>query len=114
MKLHHAATLALVGWYLMYPPINGKAPNLYVDSAASLSRWDIENFYGSKAKCDHWKAIWNSDEAWRTGANSHPPMRAAFAKSLCVSADDPRIKENRDIGHFTSGHWKPYLDGRPN
>ena len=45
MKARHAAVLALVGWYLMLPPLHfvGPANEPYsvaiVDSAAPLSRW---------------------------------------------------------------------------
>jgi hypothetical protein len=111
LKMCNAAALALVGWYLIVPQLK---KDYSVNSLAELAQWQIIDVLHSQTECNRWQAFWNSDKAWRFGRNSHPPMRAAFAKSLCVSASDPRIKGNPDIGHFESGHWKPYLDGRPN
>ncbi len=41
MTLRHAAALALVGWYLMYPP----TPN------RPLSQWEILNIFDSATEC---------------------------------------------------------------
>lgn len=42
MNIRHVAALALVGWYLMMPPINTRhAPDNLVDMYASLREWDI-------------------------------------------------------------------------
>ena len=42
MTLHHAAALALVGWYLMVPGENANNP---------LSKWSIYRSYATAAEC---------------------------------------------------------------
>lgn len=113
MKLHPAATLALFAWYLIIPPIEGDLSTLHANAAAPLSKWDIVDQYDSQPKCDLWRAIWNREDTWfdiTEKLNSHPPKRDAFAKSICVPTDDPRIQGNSDIRHFKSGHWET-IDG---
>jgi hypothetical protein len=59
MKCRHAATLALVGWYLMLPPLQfvGPANDPYslaiVDSAAPLSRWLPKMTFKTLQECDN-------------------------------------------------------------
>jgi hypothetical protein len=40
MTRRHAAALALVGWYLMAPPMKGSVSALSVDLNAPISEWD--------------------------------------------------------------------------
>jgi hypothetical protein len=47
MKARHAAALALVGWYLMTPPILLKCP----DEGAPLSRWTVEEAFDTAREC---------------------------------------------------------------
>jgi hypothetical protein len=118
MKPRHAAALALVGWYLMEPPIVGPYGRGRVyDASAPLSRWyfynelksDIHNpldrahatKFRSKDQCDA-----KREEKWPANPPPIPPTvgggmterietwRELGAKSLCVSADDPRLKAN--------------------
>jgi hypothetical protein len=49
MKTHHTAALALVGWYLMTPPLG---PNGSIDPNAPLSRWEEFEGYDSAAACE--------------------------------------------------------------
>jgi hypothetical protein len=45
MNLRHAAALALVGWYLMVPPVfspMGNHPRAFNNLNASLNKWDIQ------------------------------------------------------------------------
>ena len=42
MNLRHAAALALVGWYLMLPPLTKRGPDSYdlpPDTSAPISKW---------------------------------------------------------------------------
>jgi hypothetical protein len=44
VNLRHAAALALVGWYLLIPPVfspTGNNPRSSNDLTAALNRWDI-------------------------------------------------------------------------
>jgi len=54
MKPRHAAALALVGWYLMIPPLqsaNRDDPSGPRDLHAPISQWDQVSAYDSAAKC---------------------------------------------------------------
>ena len=53
MKPRHAAALALVGWYLMVPPVDGKS----VDSDAPLSKWTVYATSDSARKCEGTRMI---------------------------------------------------------
>jgi hypothetical protein len=41
MKLRHAAALALVGWYLMAPPMSSWPGTPWIDPNAPLSKWQF-------------------------------------------------------------------------
>ena len=49
MKLHHAAALALMGWYLMLPPDpkTGTPP----DTTAPLNTWRSEGTFETAREC---------------------------------------------------------------
>jgi hypothetical protein len=107
MNCSHAAALALVGWYLMMPPVstyNGKA---FVDSEAPLWEWKgIGGRLNSIADCENAKqksqkqAQHDNETGLETAArmDANPPDQALAqfesARSMrCVSTDDPRYKE---------------------
>ncbi len=73
MKPRHAAALALVGWYLMVPPIQNGRPN----DQAPFSKWVIEHIYDSADRCDY-------------------VMRKLRPRIICecIASDDPRLKGN--------------------
>ena len=57
MKPRHAAALALVGWYLMLPPLTENPPphaaeNALVDTQAPLSQWDSDGSFDSAIQCN--------------------------------------------------------------
>lgn len=52
MNLRHATALALVGWYLMTPPIQGNSDtdiHLHVD--APLLKWNNESSHDTASEC---------------------------------------------------------------
>jgi hypothetical protein len=61
MKPRHTAALALVGWYLMIPPvIDLKHKRRYeADTDAPLSKWKQSGSYDSADACekDKWKRL---------------------------------------------------------
>ena len=120
MSARHAAALALVGWYLMAPPIfwNGET-----DSAAPLSYWSREGSFNDEVACqksliDHQQerrdrlkksidqlnalpdSIKRSDkplrelapDVWQAGRNANLAMKNALAMR-CIATDDPHLKE---------------------
>jgi hypothetical protein len=55
MKLHHAAALALVGWYLMVPPLTN-APSK-VDIEAPLTSWKVYKTFDTPEECNSRRAF---------------------------------------------------------
>jgi len=94
MNLRHAAALALVGWYLMVPPLDS-ANMTQVNAGALLSEWHSMKSYSSKKDCEK-----ERDEKRAAGARGlHSPsqtkrvMATALSSAQCVASDDPRLKE---------------------
>jgi len=93
MKPRHAATLALVGWYLMMPT---PAPETFMSVTPPVGRWDHLGSYDSEKDCDH-----ASDEKYRESERAGFEMkgfnpedvRRSWALAQCISTDDPRLKE---------------------
>ncbi|MDO8431151.1 MAG: hypothetical protein Q7S58_01945 [Candidatus Binatus sp.] len=48
---HHAATLALVAWYLMVPPVIKVNGHPTVLTMAPLQKWDIEDSFDTATQC---------------------------------------------------------------
>ena len=103
MKSRHGAALAIVAWYLMIPPIN--ADNR-VYAGAPLSRWRKSVSFDSAKECEASlkDAIENpmTPSEYQAAADAtlkakmHPlsksEMTRRMEESVCVSADDPRLK----------------------
>jgi len=92
MKLNHAAALALVGWYLIGPPL----PKLTVEPGTPLSAWRILHAYKSAAECK--KALpeyrrYMESRTWPSQAAADAAYQVASAL-MCIAADDPRLKGN--------------------
>jgi hypothetical protein len=103
MNLRHAAALA-IAWYLMIPPVG---IDNKVDAHAPLSQWRKGVKFDSEQACDEslTDAIHNpmtlSEYQAATKATlkakMHPlsqsEMTRRTAQSVCISADDPRLKK---------------------
>jgi hypothetical protein len=95
MNLRHAAALALVGWYLMMPPLAGpNASNLRVDLTAKLSQWEIVDSFDSADVCrvallkdGHW-----AEEQAKNGKFESENQRVAERQILELHVD--KIKLN--------------------
>jgi hypothetical protein len=112
MNPRHAAALALVGWYLIIPPLKG----LGRDERAPLSKWFFYNElkfphnpddrahaieFQTANQCEEKK-----EEIWPAHPPPIPPTvgggmrervernRETGAKSRCVASDDPRLNSN--------------------
>jgi len=89
MKLRHAAApaLALVGWYLMVPPLdNLKAP---------ISAWEISASYDTAEQCSLEQQRF-FDTATKQRSLNLGKLRAgneAILHAQCIATDDPRLKE---------------------
>jgi hypothetical protein len=97
MNFRHAAALALVGWYLMLPPLHSaelkplpdksylldwKTPN----RPPPLATWEIVGSYDSARECAE------AMSTIRRGSSS-PPLPLEWGMALCIATDDPRLKE---------------------
>src|SRR5882762_6308677 len=111
MKLRHAAALALVGWYLMIPPLTQIAPDSYKmprDTSAPLSKWfrspvdhfdtlqDCEAELASRREALAMAARLNgttwypAGEDYATNINGADYERIKVAR--CVASNDPGLK----------------------
>jgi hypothetical protein len=97
MKICHAAALALVGWYLMTPPINKHRGAFDVDPQAPLFQWIVNTPFDAASKCAEINSGIITKYQREMGKNPAGSLKWAVAKSLalsqCISTDDPRLKE---------------------
>jgi len=110
MKPRHAAALALIGWYLLAPPIAHDPGHWRPKMMAPLNQWIVANSFDSASECekrlaeDNEKAenprslasiteqmndmggghVWDSDDLLKEMVNEH-----------CIASDDPRLKETK-------------------
>jgi hypothetical protein len=93
MIFHHIAAIALVGWYLMIPPMSASG----VDISAPLSRWTVYKNYDSIHLCVAGET--QLRERGDREPNMTPPLQfpprqlEQFASADCIASDDPRLKE---------------------
>jgi hypothetical protein len=96
MKLRHAATLALVGWYFMIPPLDDKH-NPQTD--LPISQWWQHQAFDSAKECEDSKDAYmrkyesNSKKDEKAKA-FWVGMMGSVVQGFCVATDDPRLKPN--------------------
>ena len=99
MKLHHAAALALVGWYLMMPPW-GKLN-------APLSEWVIYQSFDSAEVCAVARKALVDYQANYQGmamtliTQSGGNLQFDGSMATCIATDDPRLREPRQSSSGT-------------
>ena len=100
MNLRHAVALALVGWYLMVPPIVIEGETAKVDGSVPLSQWDRGNrVYQTESACEETRAklraIAESHKNWIGPSGSVAAASDRYVlltNQLCIATDDPRLK----------------------
>jgi|SRR5208282_904201 len=115
MKPRHTAALALVGWYLLLPPIKNGA--ILPDAAVPLSEWlavahadtilsceqlrisfrnEVERKWRAELAKDGTTAIPEKDKAIKYKVDERflriLRVTAPITYARCVSGDDPRLK----------------------
>src|ERR1700730_16749176 len=96
MKPRHAAALALVGWYLMVPPLVN-AP-YKVDTEAPLASWKPYQAFDTAEECDKYlssvKAKYKNTASAPLGSIKKGTRAFALQMTFAryVSSDDPRLK----------------------
>ena len=96
MKPCHAAMLALVGWYLMYPPLT---PDNQVLTERPLAEWKSGASFDTAKDCEAARSHVSKDgEKLQDAAEAaHDAIGGNLARDMtwaqCVTSDDPRLKE---------------------
>jgi hypothetical protein len=91
----HAAALALVGWYLMFPPASQKKAGLLQWNAdAPLSSWKTAQSFDTATECEAALQARRKEgysEARLQSKEMADGMRGLVDSAVCVSSDDPRL-----------------------
>jgi hypothetical protein len=91
MNPRHAAALALVGWYLMAPPVTFEAKDkMITHPEAALDEWDHEGSYGNANDCAEALEDWHKQ--WDPPNQSDLEHRRMAWAAHCVATDDPRLR----------------------
>ncbi len=93
MKFRHAAALALVGWYLMVPPLSRTVP-FEVDGQAPLREWAVTQAFDKAKDCEDYR--FQAQEKRRKEAvipstNIHQTFAVAIMSAQCIETTDPRL-----------------------
>jgi len=102
MNLRHAATLALVGWYLMVPPAGlifpETSPRVFMPKFDRT--WRVKATFNSANDCAVAREKHEADFALGVksimpkGYETHPTRSSPIDDgALCIATDDPRLKE---------------------
>jgi hypothetical protein len=101
MKLRHAAALALVGWYIITPPLNGEP-----DPSMPVSRWHL---FTERKEIDvqgspEWVVVLKSEQECKQKLGEELALRKTmfangqctvcvhiFENARCISSDDPQF-----------------------
>ena len=89
VKLHHAAAIALAGWYLMLLPMNGPGAVRF-----EATNWaTIQRSFDTAAECEvaRAKAVVPPVPVQNGPAPGKQPVETKRA-FYCVATDDPRLK----------------------
>ncbi len=93
MKHRHSAALALVGWYLMMPPLGGpKNGNDYVDDGAPYYKWRVLLEFDDLTACQERRDLEIQDG--EDGLKKPPIDLWAMVETEleCIATDDTRLK----------------------
>jgi hypothetical protein len=83
----HFVAFALVGWYLMLPPI-ARDDKRYSDESAPMSQWTQLSAFDSAKECEEYKLKFHEhmEKIDKTRAERE-------LSSACVESDDLRFKQ---------------------
>ena len=97
-RLAHAAALAVVGWYLMMPPISKTDSGYSADFHAPLTIWTVNRPFDKASDCDTVQGPLVLLGRKRMDKFPNKSLDWALAQQLatsqCISTDDPRLKGN--------------------
>ena len=84
MNFRHVASLALVGWYLMAPPMTSDHK---IRDDAPIAQWQMVDSFDDAGSCH--------DSRFRVMRNMKSAAECGYQRALhsaCISTDDPRLK----------------------
>ena len=84
MNTRHAGALALVGWYLMVPPLGS---DFKYNDDAPLRLWKIDQSFDTAAQCREMK-VWGWNQA---KAQHNSSLTDEYMKMACIETVDPRL-----------------------
>jgi hypothetical protein len=90
MKPRHATALALLGWYLMTPPL--RSPGGELAPEAPLSKWRSPHAYDSARECERAKEAYVKSAKRGEQQASDRGFSAAILLAQCIASDDPRLR----------------------
>jgi hypothetical protein len=92
MMARYASALALVGWYLMMPPVY--VPEWRVDPHAPLPQWTIEASFETVQDCELRRRVRRAPSAalWDYDPRKLMVLKVQDFLQLCIVSDDPRLK----------------------
>jgi hypothetical protein len=86
MKFGHIAAVVVAGWILMAPSVDCARDGLQRETP--LSEWEQVDSFSSQASCENYRSI--VIEAEKSDSGNVYVERYSY--SICVQADDPRLK----------------------
>lgn len=92
ITLRHAATLALVAWYLIAPPVRHRDYD-YLDEHAAYPDWKLLTVLNTEVSCERLREF-----AYRSVSNlkeevlDAEPELEQYYEGECIASDDPRVK----------------------
>ncbi len=89
MKPRHTTALALVGWYLMMPPLDERGK---VDKSAPVSQWTILQGFDTARNCEAARA-----EFLRTTVVTSRGGRLELEASRCIAMDGSHPRRTEAI-----------------
>jgi hypothetical protein len=102
VKPRHAAALALVGWYLMAPPVLApKNEPPYLNEHAEYQDWQKLKSFDSQEHCEDGRKRAKQSTAkgeilYFAVVDVDPgPWLAQQDEAECIATDDPRLKEKK-------------------
>ena len=86
MKIRDSAGVVLAGWLLMAPSIDCARNGL--QRQTPLSEWESVDSFTSDESCENYRSILIAAEE----SDSGNARVERYSYSICVQADDPRLK----------------------
>jgi hypothetical protein len=91
MKFRHAAALALVGWYLIMPPLRSTGSSDCYDANVPISQWQRIEAFDTAEQC---KAASTKYALSHKQHGLDCALASAWLDAQCIATDDPRLKPN--------------------